>query len=128
MCHRLIGSLIFCLLSATIFAAKFSAKVSHLHINESATRFLLQKGGATVSLALENPLTVAMTARVTLELVDPRDNRVIFYLWPPAGGVKFDFRFRTRYGIKAKTAPSVLYDYYNPEAQAVVAPAQFVVR
>jgi hypothetical protein len=53
---------------------------------------------------------------------------VIFYLWPPAGEVKFDFKFRPRYGIKAKTAPSVLYDYYNPEARAVVVPAQLVVR
>jgi hypothetical protein len=59
---------------------------------------------------------------------DVLPDRVIFYLWPPAGGVKFDFRFRLCYGIKAKTAPSVLYDYYNPEARAVVAPAQFVVR
>jgi A-macroglobulin TED domain/Alpha-2-macroglobulin family/MG2 domain/Carboxypeptidase regulatory-like domain/A-macroglobulin receptor binding domain/Macroglobulin domain MG3 len=73
MRHRLIGSLFFCLLSAAIFAAKFSANVSTLHVNESATRFLLQKEGATVSLALENPLTVSMTVRVTLDLIDPRD-------------------------------------------------------
>jgi uncharacterized protein YfaS (alpha-2-macroglobulin family) len=59
---------------------------------------------------------------------DVLPDRVIFYLWPPAGGVKFDFKFRARYGIKAKSAPSVLYDYYNPEARAVVAPVQFVVR
>jgi len=55
-------------------------------------------------------------------------DRVIFYLWPPAGGLKFDFKFRPRYGIKAKTAPSELYDYYNPEARVVVAPVQFNVK
>jgi A-macroglobulin TED domain/Alpha-2-macroglobulin family/MG2 domain/Carboxypeptidase regulatory-like domain/A-macroglobulin receptor binding domain/Macroglobulin domain MG3/Alpha-2-macroglobulin bait region domain len=73
MRHRLIGPLFFCLLSTAIFAAKFSANISTLHVNESATRFLLQKEGATVSLALENPLTVSMTARVTLDLIDPHD-------------------------------------------------------
>jgi len=53
---------------------------------------------------------------------------VIVYLWPAAGGVKFDFKLRARYGIRAKAAPSVLYDYYNPEAQAVIAPARFVIK
>ncbi|MBO0723730.1 MAG: hypothetical protein J2P41_23095, partial [Blastocatellia bacterium] len=59
---------------------------------------------------------------------DVLPDRVILYLWPRAGGVKFDFRFRERYGISAKTARSVLYDYYNPLARSVVAPVLFVVR
>jgi hypothetical protein len=52
---------------------------------------------------------------------------VVLYLWPYAGGVKFDFKFRPRFGLKAKTAASSIYDYYNPEARAVVAPKQFIV-
>ena len=55
-------------------------------------------------------------------------DRVVLYLWPPAGGVKFAFTFKFRYGLKALTAPSVLYDYYNPLARAEVEPTQFVVR
>jgi hypothetical protein len=55
-------------------------------------------------------------------------DRVVFYLWPEAGGTKFDFRFRPRYRSNALTAPSVLYDYYNPENRAVVAPTRFIVR
>ncbi len=55
-------------------------------------------------------------------------DRVVVYLWPRAGGVKFDFKFRPRFGMKAKTAPSIVYDYYNPEARAVVAPARFTVQ
>jgi hypothetical protein len=55
-------------------------------------------------------------------------DRVVVYLWPPAGGVKFDFKFRPRFGLKAKAAPSVIYDYYNPEARAVVAPVLFTIR
>jgi hypothetical protein len=59
---------------------------------------------------------------------DVLPDRVIFYLWPSAGGCKFSFQFRSRFGTKAQSAASILYDYYNPEARAVVAPMRFVVR
>jgi hypothetical protein len=55
-------------------------------------------------------------------------DRVIVYLWPHAGGAKFDFRFRPRFGLNAQTAASIVYDYYNPEARAIVAPTRFVVK
>jgi hypothetical protein len=59
---------------------------------------------------------------------DVLPDRVVVYLWAHAGGVDFDFKFRPRFALAAKTAPSVVYDYYNPEARAVVVPATFVVR
>ena len=43
------------------------------------------------------------------------------------GGTRFDFGFRPRLGEKAKSAPSVLYDYYNPESRAVAPPAVFMI-
>jgi hypothetical protein len=55
-------------------------------------------------------------------------DRIIVYLWPRAGGTKFDFNFRPRFGLNAQTAASTVYDYYNPEARAIVAPARFVVK
>jgi uncharacterized protein YfaS (alpha-2-macroglobulin family) len=55
-------------------------------------------------------------------------DRVIVYLWPRAGGTKFDFTFRPRFGLRAQTAASLVYDYYNPEARAIVAPIKFVVK
>jgi uncharacterized protein YfaS (alpha-2-macroglobulin family) len=54
-------------------------------------------------------------------------DRVVFYLWPRAGGSRFDFTFRMRYRVEAMTAPSVLYDYYNPDAHSVVTPVKFSV-
>src|SRR5262245_22339597 len=59
---------------------------------------------------------------------DVLPDRVIAYLWPQAGGLKFSFKFKPRYGLKAQTAPSALYDYYNPEARVVIAPSRFVVK
>jgi hypothetical protein len=59
---------------------------------------------------------------------DVLPDRLVVYLWPRTGGTQFNFKFRPRYGINAMTAPSQVYDYYNPEARAVVAPTRFVVR
>jgi uncharacterized protein YfaS (alpha-2-macroglobulin family) len=59
---------------------------------------------------------------------DVLPDRLVVYLWPRAGGAEFDFKFRPRLALTAKTAPSVVYDYYNPEARALVVPATFVVR
>lgn len=59
---------------------------------------------------------------------DVLPDRVIVYLWPRAGGTKFDFKFKTRFGLNAQSAASLVYDYYNPEARAIVAPARFVVK
>jgi hypothetical protein len=55
-------------------------------------------------------------------------DRVVFYLWPTAGGSSFGFDFRMRYRIEAMSAPSQVYDYYNPESNAAVAPVLFNVR
>lgn len=57
-----------------------------------------------------------------------RPDRLVVYLWPRAGGTDFDFSFRARYEVNALTAPSVLYDYYNPDAQAVVQPTRIDAR
>jgi hypothetical protein len=54
-------------------------------------------------------------------------DRIVFYLWPKAGGSEFNFTFRPRFRMQAMNAPSVLYDYYNPDARSVVTPVQFVI-
>ena len=59
---------------------------------------------------------------------DVLPDRVVVYLWPRAGDISFNFKFRPRFGLKAKNAASTLYDYYNPEAAVVVAPSVFTVR
>jgi A-macroglobulin TED domain/Alpha-2-macroglobulin family/MG2 domain/Carboxypeptidase regulatory-like domain/A-macroglobulin receptor binding domain/Macroglobulin domain MG3/Alpha-2-macroglobulin bait region domain len=74
-------------------------------------------------------LDLAMTGSGwAINQYDVLPDRVMFYLWPRAGGITFDFKFRPRFGLKAKSAASSIYDYYNPEARAVVAPAKFLVK
>lgn len=59
---------------------------------------------------------------------DVLPDKLVVYLWPHAGGTKFSFTFKPRFGMRALSAPSILYDYYNPEAHATVAPTAFVVQ
>jgi hypothetical protein len=68
------------------------------------------------------------TARGTgaIQGYEVQPDRVVFYVWPEASGSRFEFQFRLRFGMDAMTAPSVLYDYYNPEANATVVPVRFV--
>jgi hypothetical protein len=61
----------------------------------------------------------------TVSHYDVLPDRLVLYLWPNAGGTKLTFAFHLRYGLKARTAPSVLYDYYNPEALVTLSPADF---
>jgi len=64
----------------------------------------------------------------SLSRYDVLPDRVVVYLWPREGGTRFEFKFRPRFGLAAQSAPSQLYDYYNPDARVVVAPTRFVVR
>ncbi len=74
-------------------------------------------------------LELAMkTSGWELNQYDVLPDRVVVYLWPRAGGTKFSFKFKLRYGIRAQSAPSALYDYYNPEAHVVVAPTRFIAK
>jgi A-macroglobulin TED domain/Alpha-2-macroglobulin family/Carboxypeptidase regulatory-like domain/MG2 domain/A-macroglobulin receptor binding domain/Macroglobulin domain MG3/Alpha-2-macroglobulin bait region domain len=55
-------------------------------------------------------------------------DRIITYMWAEPGGTKISFKFKPRYAINAQTAPSTVYDYYNEEARATLAPMRFVVK
>ncbi len=56
-------------------------------------------------------------------------DRMILYLWPSSKGSRtLSFSFTPRFAMNAKAVRSILYDYYNPEAQTVLAPARFVIR
>jgi hypothetical protein len=76
----------------------------------------------TLDKAIEN-------AGWSLDHYDILPDRLVAYVWPHyrGGATKFEFVFRPRMGEVAQTAPSTLYDYYNPEAHAVVAPTRFTV-
>jgi hypothetical protein len=57
-----------------------------------------------------------------LQSYEAQPDRVVFYLWPRAGGMSFSFSLKVRFPMKAQSSESVLYDYYNPQARASVPP------
>jgi hypothetical protein len=71
---------------------------------------------------------IASLRRAPVMKFDVTPDRVVLYLWPQAGGTEFSFGFTPRLRIKAATQPSLLYDYYNPDARVSVPPARFAVR
>lgn len=81
--------------------------------------------GADVS---RESLQAAMDADWSLSRYDVLPDRIVLYMWSKSGGTKFNFKFRPRYAAGAQTPASVVYDYYNPEAQALVVPLRFSVK
>ena len=61
----------------------------------------------------------------TLNHYEVLPDRLLVYLWPDAGGSDLHFTFTLRYAIDALTAPSAVYDYYNPDARLDVPPQRF---
>ena len=55
-------------------------------------------------------------------------DRIVAYLWPRSRASSFSFTFRPRLAMAAKSAPSTLYDYYNPDSFTVLPPVTFTVR
>ena len=67
-------------------------------------------------------------AGLTRGLAEVEPDRVVLYLWPGYREAEtMRFQFRVRFAMKAKTAPSVLWDYYNPEAWVELVPVTFKV-
>lgn len=81
--------------------------------------------GADVS---RESLEKAFEADWSLSRYDILPDRIILYMWSKAGGTKFNFKFKPRYGINAQTPPSIVYDYYNEEAKATLAPMRFEIK
>ena len=76
----------------------------------------------------ERSSEAAMAGDWSLSRYDILPDRIVLYMWSKAGGTKFNFKFRPRYGINAQTPASVVYDYYNPEARATVMPLRFAAK
>jgi len=81
--------------------------------------------GADVS---RESLQNALESDWSFSKYDILPDRIVVYMWAKAGGTNFKFKFKPRYGINAQTPASTVYDYYNEEARATIAPMRFEVR
>jgi hypothetical protein len=83
----------------------------------------LPPGADVDRLSLEDQLWRSGLCRYEI-----RPDRVVLYLWPHGGQAKVEVRFRPRLALDAQSAPSQLYDYYNPDERVVLPPTRFKVR
>ncbi len=81
--------------------------------------------GADVS---RESLERAIDADWSVSHYDILPDRIVLYMWSKAGGTKVNFKFKPRYAINAQTPRSIVYDYYNPDAQAIERPLRFMVK
>jgi A-macroglobulin complement component/A-macroglobulin receptor len=68
----------------------------------------------------------ALTARGVLERYEITPRQLILYLrdLPPGQTARLPVRLRARFPVRAKTPPSVVYEYYRPGNRQVSPPAQ----
>lgn len=55
-------------------------------------------------------------------------DKIVVYFWSGKEKKNFSFSLKPRYGINALSSSSLVYDYYNPEAKAIVSPVKFEVK
>ena len=71
---------------------------------------------------------VVADAKAGVDSFEAAPGSVTFYIWPRAADTSFSFVFRPRFALAAKSAPSVVYDYYNPDERAVLPPQVFTIQ
>lgn len=76
---------------------------------------------------LRDTLEIAK-AEGKLSNYDVLPDKIVIYFWAENKPLEFNFKFRPRFGLNAQTAPSFVYDYYNEEAKATLAPVRFAVK
>jgi hypothetical protein len=89
---------------------------------------LLAEIGLPPGAEVDRALLATLIDSGTISRYELQPDRIIFYLWSGrADGIRFIFRFTPRYSIRAKSAPSTLWDYYNPDLRAVLPPQNYNV-
>ena len=81
-----------------------------------------------LSISPDWPLMSYLLGESRASRYEVEPDRVVLYLWPAGTeAVTTRFRFRPRFAMQAKAAPSALWDYYNPEARMEVTPEIFAI-
>jgi hypothetical protein len=98
-------------------------------VGDSAWGMLLAEIGLPPAVEIDRgSLEKASGYETGLYRYDVLPDRLIAYVWPKGGVSRFTFKFRPRLAMRAKSAPSKVYDYYNPDASVTLPPETFEVR
>ena len=81
--------------------------------------------GADVDRRVLDEVIISQAGRFRTTMFSPT---ALCFTFGPSRRHQPHFHVSSRYGLKARTAPSILYDYYNPEALVALPPADFNVK
>jgi hypothetical protein len=100
-----------------------TCRVEAQRFGAGARGMLVAEIGLPPGAVVDRPsLDAAVKSSPRLSRYEVWPDRVVAYLWPQSARLEFSFEFSSRFPLVARSAPSRLYDYYNPEAQVVLRP------
>lgn len=115
------------------FDKRKAAPGETITVEVAAQRMTMNGGMVVAEIGLPPGADVektALDAAVRSQMISRYDvlpDRVVVYSWMNSGKLNLKFGFRPRFEMTARSVPSTIYDYYNEEARAIVAPAVFDV-
>jgi hypothetical protein len=89
---------------------------------------LIARIGLPPASEVDRGTLAAATKAGVVDSFEVAPDSVTFYIWPRAADSTFSFVFRPRFALAAKSAGSVVYDYYNPDDRAALAPQLFTIQ
>jgi uncharacterized protein YfaS (alpha-2-macroglobulin family) len=106
-----------------------SCRITARRFGSGGYGMLLAEVGLPPGAEIDRESLAKLLAAGLLSRYELQPDRLILYLWPSnASGSVLQFQFTPRYSIRAKSAPAVLYDYYNPEERVVLPPKRFEIQ
>ena len=99
-----------------------------LQRKEARNGMILAEIGIPPGADVDRALLETAVADGNISRYDVLPDKIIAYLWANRDAKSFAFKFKPRYGIHAQNSASTVYDYYNAEAKATIAPLRFSVR
>jgi hypothetical protein len=103
-------------------------EVSERRFGSAGDGMLLAEVGLPPGADVDREQLTRLQADGAIDHYELAPDHITFYTWSwNASGTHFSFRFTPRFALQAKAAPSVLYDYYNPDERVVLAPQRLDV-
>ena len=117
-----------CAVSGAVAGKPITCDVQTRRFGSSGYGMLLAEIGLPPGAEVGREQLAKLEAEGAIARYEIQPDHITFYTWAsnPAG-TRFTFQFVPRFAIRAKAAPSALYDYYNPEERVVLAPQLFEV-
>jgi hypothetical protein len=117
-----------CEADSAVAGKPISCNVDARRFGSSGYGMLLAEIGLPPGAEVDREQLTKLQADGSISRYEIEPDHITFYFWASgATGTRFTFQFTPRFAIRAKAAPSSLFDYYNPDERVVLVPQLFEV-